>query len=150
MNILRLTLALTLLVIAPRVDAAELRLVIDGLTAPIGIADPNDGTGHLFIQEQQGIIQVLMPSRAHGTPLLDLRAHLSELDAGFEERGLLGFVLYPNFAHNGRVYISYSTSLRPEAPMGWNYTRKISELTLASGATTINPLKPKETTCKEP
>ena len=29
------------------------KLVIGGLTAPIGIADPDDGSGRLFILEQQ-------------------------------------------------------------------------------------------------
>mgnify|MGYP005991621979 CR=1 FL=1 len=139
MNLLRIAFALTSLVICPRVDGAELRLVVDGLTAPISIADPNDGTGRIFIQEQQGVIQVLEPSGALATPLLDLRAQLLELDGVFEERGLLGFALHPDFTKNGRVYVSYSAPLRPEAPKGWNYTRKISELTLAPGAGAIDP-----------
>lgn len=139
MNLLRLTLASVLLILNSPVYAAELRMVVDGLTAPISIADPDDGTGRLFIHEQQGIIQVLEPSGTLGTPLLDLRAQLLELDEGFEERGLLGFALHPDFARNGRIYVSYSAPLRPDAPKGWNYTRKISELTLAPGAKTIDP-----------
>jgi len=140
MNIIHLMLALVLLATGSRADATELRLVVDGLTAPIGIADPNDGTERLFIQEQQGIIQVMDASGALRTPLLDLRAQLLELEDGFEERGLLGFALHPDFARNGRVYVSYSAPLRPEAPRGWNYTRKVSELTLAPGAQSIDPL----------
>ena len=139
MNPLWIAPALAFLVFGLRADAAELRLVVDGLTAPISIADPNDGTGRIFIHEQQGVVQVLEPSGALAAPLLDLRAQLLELDEGFEERGLLGFALHPDFARNGRVYVSYSAPLRPEAPKGWNYTRKISELTLAPGAETIDP-----------
>ncbi len=135
----RFTFALVLLLGAWRAEAADLHLLVDGLTAPIGFADPNDGTGRLFIQEQQGIVQVLEPSGALGTPLLDLRAQLLELEDGFEERGLLGFALHPDFARNGRVYVSYTAPLRPEAPKGWNYTRKISELTLAPGSASIDP-----------
>jgi glucose/arabinose dehydrogenase len=136
---LRFALVLALLGFGLRVDAAELDLVIDGLTAPIGLVDPDDGSGRLFIQEQQGIVQVLEPTGTLGTPLLDLRAQLLELEDGFEERGLLGFALHPDFARNGRVYVSYSAPMRADAPEGWNNTRKISELTLAPGAETIDP-----------
>ena len=72
------------------------------------------------------------------TPLLDLRPHLLELKNDFEERGLLGFALHPEFASNGRLYVSYAAPLREEAPAGWNYTRRISELTLAPGEEQVN------------
>ena len=139
MALIRLIIALVLFFGAVRADAADLRLMIDGLTAPIGIADPNDSTGRLFIQEQQGIIQVLEPSGMLGTPLLDLRTKLLKLEDGFEERGLLGLALHPDFVRNGRVYASYSAPLQSTAPEGWNYTRNISEFTLAPGADTIEP-----------
>lgn len=141
MTVLRFFLGLGLFLIlgSPRAEAAELQLLVEGLTAPIGIADPADGTGRLFIQEQQGIVQVLEPSGALGTPLLNLSAQLLPLEEGFEERGLLGFALHPDFPRNGRVYVSYSAPLRADAPRGWNYTRRISELTLAPGAQTIDP-----------
>ncbi|MFT7594758.1 MAG: glucose/arabinose dehydrogenase [Paracoccaceae bacterium] len=139
MTVLRFFLGLFLILGSPRAEAAELQLLVEGLTSPIGIADPADGTGRLFIQEQQGIVQVLEPSGALGTPLLNLSAQLLPLEEGFEERGLLGFALHPDFPRNGRVYVSYSAPLRADAPKGWNYTRRISELTLAPGAQTIDP-----------
>ena len=117
--------------------AADTDLVIDGLTAPIGLADPADGSGRLFVLEQQGIVQVLKDG-ALAKPLLDLRPRIVRLDEGFEERGLLGFALHPDFAANGRVYVSYSAPLRPGAPSGWNHTRRISELTLAPGVDAID------------
>jgi len=66
-----------------------------------------------------------------GAPFLDLRSHLVDLEEGFDERGLLGFALHPDHASNGRVYVSYSAPLSPGAPAGWNYTRRVSELTVA-------------------
>ncbi|MCG6902800.1 MAG: PQQ-dependent sugar dehydrogenase [Rhodobacter sp.] len=119
--------------------ALDLQLIAENLTAPIGIADPDDGTGRLFVLEQQGVVQVLDGNGALAAPLLDLRAHLKPLEEGFEERGLLGFALHPDFNRNGLVYVSYSAPLRSAAPSGWNYTRRISELTLAPGADTIDP-----------
>ena len=118
-------------------QAVTLKPVIQGLTAPINLADPNDGSGRMFVLEQHGVVQVLKDG-ALGTPLLDLRPRLLPLKMDFEERGLLGFALHPDFASNGRVYVSYSAPLRAGAPTGWNHTRRISELTLAPGAETID------------
>jgi glucose/arabinose dehydrogenase len=122
-----------------RAAAFDLRLVADGLKAPIGLADPDDGTGTLFVLEQHGLVQVLTATGLRDRPLLDLGDHLVALDEGFEERGLLGFALHPEFASNGRVYVSYSAPLRPDAPKNWNHTRRISELTLAPGSDQIDP-----------
>ncbi len=136
MIIVSCLLALAISVTAMPARATELTLIVEGLTAPIGIADPDDGSGRLFIQEQQGVVQVLESSGTLAAPLLDLRQRLVTLE-GFEERGLLGFALHPEFNSNGRVYVSYSAPLRPEAPKGWNYTRIVSEFTLSAGAQTL-------------
>ncbi len=113
--------------------AIESEVVIEGLTAPLDLIDPGDDSGNKLIVEQHGLVQVLTQSgRLHDTPFLDLRSRLLELESGFEERGLLGFALHPDFSRNGRVYVSYTAPLRANAPSGWNYTRHISELTLSS------------------
>ena len=124
--------------LASHSQAVTLEKIAEGLTAPINLADPDDGTGRLFVLEQHGVIQTLKDGKL-GEPLLDLRPRLLELRQDFEERGLLGFALHPDFATNGRVYVSYSAPLRDTAPTGWNHTRRISELTLNEGAATIDP-----------
>ena len=135
---LRLVVVLILFLAGGRSDALELSVVVEGLTAPIGLADPDDGSKRLFIQEQTGLVQVLGSDGTLDAPLLDLRPRMIALEEGFEERGLLGFALHPDFASNGRVYVSYSAPLRADAPPGWNYTRRVSELTLAPGAESID------------
>ncbi|MGI9418604.1 MAG: PQQ-dependent sugar dehydrogenase, partial [Geminicoccaceae bacterium] len=139
----RLTLPLFafFLVNAPLAAAAvELETIVEGLTAPIDLADPDDGSGRLFVVEQQGIVRVLTSDgQLSEKPLLDLRPHLLELKNDFEERGLLGFALHPDFTANGRLYVSCAAPLRDSAPKGWNYTRRISELTLSPDAESVNP-----------
>ncbi len=134
-----LVTCLSLITIGNPVLSLDLELVADGLTSPIGLADPGDGSGDLYLLEQQGVVQVLGPQGLRDTPLLDLREQLVALEEGFEERGLLGFALHPGFASNGRVYVSYSAPLRSSAPKGWNHTRRVSEMTLAPGADRIDP-----------
>jgi glucose/arabinose dehydrogenase len=104
MTLLRIALTLILFVAsAASASSVELRLFAEGLTAPIAIADPNDGTGRLFVLEQQGVVRALDASGALSTPLLELTARLIPLEEGFEARGLLGFALHLDFARNGRV-----------------------------------------------
>lgn len=117
-----------------------LQRIAGGLTAPVDIADPNDGTGRLFVAEQSGTIRVLMPDGGVAAePWLDLRGQMVALIEGFDERGLLGLALHPDFAANGRLFVTYSAPLREDAPPGWNHTRRVSEFTTAPGADRVDP-----------
>lgn len=133
MKILNVLIGLSIFVMAfAPARAVELALIVDGLTAPVDLVDPKDGSGRLFVIEQQGVVRVIdAESKLREEPLLDLRPRLIALESGFEERGLLGLALHPDFGENGRLYVSYSAPLRPSAPAGWNHTRRISELTVA-------------------
>src|SRR5918999_437194 len=108
------------------------RLVADGLTSPIGIVAPPDGTGRLFVIDQIGLIRVVA---ADGTlraePFLDLRSKIVPLDGAFDERGLLGLAFHPNYRQNGRFFVYYSAPLRAGAPAGFDHTSHISEFTVS-------------------
>jgi glucose/arabinose dehydrogenase len=58
---------------------------------------------------------------------------LLRLEQNFEERGLGGFALHPQFARNGRVFATYSAPLRPTAPERWNHTRRVSAFSADPG-----------------
>src|SRR5215470_1404935 len=125
-----------------RVPAAAQNLalepVADGLTAPLQLEEPGDGSGRKFIVQQDGVVRVLGPDgRLAPEPFLDLRPRMLPLEQNFEERGLLGFALHPQFARNGRLFVTYAAPLRPGAPERWNYTRRVSEFTADPG----NPAK---------
>jgi glucose/arabinose dehydrogenase len=117
----------------PRDVNAALQLVADGFLSPVALAAPDDGTGRLFILDQNGVIYVV---DAEGNrlpePLLDLRSKMVELDLDYDERGLLGVALHPNFAENGRFYLYYSAPLRAGAPGNWNHTGHLSEFTISA------------------
>ena len=129
-------LAGALLVGAPpaRAQGLTLRLVAEGLTAPIHLEEPGDGSGRRLIVQQDGLVRVLgADGRIAPEPFLDLRARMLPLEQNFEERGLLGFALHRDFARNGRVFATYAAPLRPGAPQSWNHTRRVSEFSARPG-----------------
>ena len=88
----------------------RLQPVAEGLISPLGLVDPNDGSGRLFIYDQAGKISILLDAALLPTPFLDVSNRLVPLaivqgnDIGYDERGLLGFTFHPSFATNGKVY----------------------------------------------
>jgi glucose/arabinose dehydrogenase len=128
--------ALSLACIAPPAAAQNLAVqrVVEGLTAPVHLEEAGDGSGRRFVAQQDGLVRVLLPEgRLAPDPLLDLRRLMLPLEQRFEERGLLGFALHPDFARNGRVFATYSAPLRPGAPPSWNHTRRVSEFSARPG-----------------
>ena len=92
----------------PRDVEAALQLIADGFVSPVALAAPDDGTGHLFVLDQIGVVCVLdAAGNRLPEPLLDLRSNMVELNQSYDERGLLGVALHPNFAENGRFYLYY-------------------------------------------
>jgi len=83
----------------------RLGTVARGMSSPVAMAAPNDGSGRLFIVEQAGRIRVWTPhSGLLGAYYLDI--HTKVLSGG--ERGLLGLVLHPRFSSNGFFYVYYT------------------------------------------
>ncbi len=84
---------------------------------PVGVAFAPDG--RLFIWQKNGIVRILKNGQLLPNPFLDISAKVNH----YQDRGLLGLALDPNFAVNGYVYLGYvlenggdtnSTQDRPE------------------------------------
>ena len=101
--------------------------IANGFTSPVGLVDPGDGTGRLFVVDQIGTIWVIDAGGVRGTPLLDLRARISTLMPGYDERGLLGLAFHPDFADNGKFYVFYTIDPTAESAQGANCDVVISE-----------------------
>jgi glucose/arabinose dehydrogenase len=110
-------LAYALLAWAPA-HAYEARavLVAEGLTAPVALAEAPDGSGRLFVLEQNGRIRIIdAEGQLLEEPFLDFRDRLDPtIEPGFDERGALGLALHPDFAENGRLFVYYSAPLRED------------------------------------
>ncbi len=88
------------------VSGQEIRLtpVAAEIDAPTDIQHAGDGSGRLFLVQQNGLIRVLRNGSVEATPFLDIRTKTRA--AG--ERGLLGLAFSPSFAQNGRFYVNYT------------------------------------------
>jgi hypothetical protein len=88
------------------------------------IADPDDGTGRLFIADKIGIVWV---RERNGTvlsaPLVDVSGEMVRLNPAYDERGLLGFALHLDFKENSFSFIT-APPLRKVAPTGWSHTNR--------------------------
>jgi glucose/arabinose dehydrogenase len=82
----------------------SLERIAQGLTNPLGVVAPSDGSLRLFFVEQRGRIKILQNGAVSATPFLDLSSEVSCCG----ERGLLGLALHPAFASNGRFFVNYT------------------------------------------
>src|SRR5216684_3996805 len=84
----------------PRIAAGsvsvELQSVATGLSAPLDLVSPRDGTNRLFIVEQTGRIRLLKNGTLASTPFLDVSARIIASD----ERGLLDLAFHPSFSNS--------------------------------------------------
>jgi glucose/arabinose dehydrogenase len=87
----------------------NLQVAAEGLTAPLNLVSPPDGTKRRFITEQIGVVKILMPDgKIPDEPFLNIRHRIPKLHQDFDERGLLGIAFHPDFKSNGRFFVAYS------------------------------------------
>jgi glucose/arabinose dehydrogenase len=100
---------------APRAPAApvagasaanpiRLQQVVGGLNQPLYVTMPPGDTTRLFIVEKGGRIRLVTGGRLLPAPFLDISAQVST--GG--EQGLLSMAFDPNYATNGRFFVSYT------------------------------------------
>ena len=82
----------------------DLELLVGGLTNPVIITHAGDGSGRLFIGEQDGLVRIWDGAQLLPTPFLDVTAQ--SVSGG--EMGLLGLAFDPDFATNRLLYVHYS------------------------------------------
>jgi glucose/arabinose dehydrogenase/uncharacterized cupredoxin-like copper-binding protein len=89
----------------PGNPAIQLVKVAEGLSDPINVAAPADGSGRLFILERVGRIRILQDGELLEEPFLDIK-EIVKYD--YLEQGLLGLAFHPDYAANGRFFVYYT------------------------------------------
>ena len=102
---MRHPLALAFL-IASSAFGQQLRTVslTTGLPNLTDIQNAGDGSGRLFLVQQNGIVRIWANGALSPTPFLDISSK-TKADG---ERGLLGLAFPPNFSTKRRFYVDYT------------------------------------------
>ena len=87
------------------IPAIKLTRIAEGLEDPVAITHANDGSDRLFVLEQEGLVRVIERQQLLPKPFLDIRDRV--ISGG--ETGLLGIAFHPQFKHNGRFFLDYTT-----------------------------------------
>src|SRR5687768_3420224 len=82
--------------IAQKLKEIDLEMVADNFVSPIGLVPIPDNSGRLVVIDQIGRLWVIDgDGNKLPTPFIDLTARMTTLNAGFDERGLLGLAFHP-------------------------------------------------------
>lgn len=84
----------------------KIEKVADGFHAPIYAAFP--APGEMLVTEQAGVIRFVKNGKTNPKPFLDIRSKVVSLDNSYDERGLLGLALSPDYKVNKKFYVFYS------------------------------------------
>ena len=148
--------------IAKRIEPSPIKIdletVASGLTAPIDLVPDPDDPGRLYIVDQAGQIQIIDQGQLRAEPFLDVSERLVPLGFfgtfdvdDYDERGLLGFALHPDFANPEspgyrKVYTHTSEPAQGAADFTvdlsaaeMNHQGVIAEWQLAAGQEVVDP-----------
>jgi glucose/arabinose dehydrogenase len=79
---------------------------VEGLIRPLGLAFTGGPDDVIFVASQHGLVSYVEGGELAEEPALDL-TDVTEM-AG--EKGMLGIVLHPDFAENGRMFVTYAST----------------------------------------
>ncbi|MBA3414561.1 MAG: PQQ-dependent sugar dehydrogenase [Chloroflexia bacterium] len=85
--------------------AIGLEPLVSGLERPVFLAEPDDGSGRLFVVEQPGLVRIVEAGMAAPEPFLDIT---DRVESGGSEQGLLSVAFHPDFAENGEFFVGYT------------------------------------------
>jgi glucose/arabinose dehydrogenase len=120
----------------------DVSLATPGVTFRLPLAveiEPGPGALHpnrVYVLEKQGRLKTLVPGDAAATVFLDLRASVDAAGEG----GLLGLAFHPDYAQNGRLFVSYTAPVDVPKPRERVMVSRLSEFTRsASDPLAVDP-----------
>lgn len=90
---------------AADLPAMKLTEVVNGLARPTFVTGAPEDTTRLYVLEKPGRIRIVKDGALVAEPFLDAAG---VVEAGANERGLLGLAFHPQYVANGRFYIYYT------------------------------------------
>ncbi|PSP76107.1 glucose dehydrogenase [Halobacteriales archaeon QS_1_68_20] len=124
--------------VAPAGRTVRLERVAGGMAAPVDLAFDPVGD-RIFVADQAGLVHVVGDGDLRDEPLLDLRERTVELRNQYDERGVLGMALHPDFAENGRLFVRYSAPRRGGTPADYDHTEVLAEFRVDDDRSPVDP-----------
>jgi glucose/arabinose dehydrogenase len=124
----------------PYVPAGErvgLEPVVEGLAAPVAIVFHPEADVR-YVADQQGVVHLHDGDGLGDGPLLDLRERIVDLRSQYDERGLLGLALHPEFPEDPRLFARYSAPVREGTPDDYDHTEVLASFELDDGGRTAD------------
>ena len=90
--------------------AIQLTILPGSVFSPVHVTNAGDGSGRLFVVQQDGHVKVFKNGAFLGTDFLDLHTLVS-YDGG--EKGLLSIGFHPSYESNGFFYVYYTDKATP-------------------------------------
>ena len=107
-----------------------LEVLHEDLDGAVFLTHAGDGSGRIFIVEQEGIIKISDGGTLLPTPFMDISGPVTCCG----ERGMLGLAFAPDYAASGRFYVNYTTTIDGQL------TTRVSRFTAnPPSANTVNP-----------
>jgi glucose/arabinose dehydrogenase len=100
----------------------KLEVIAEGLHAPVAAAFSPQGL--LLVCEQTGQIRVIENNKLIEQAFLNLENKLVKMSGAYDERGLLGIALHPDYENNKKFYVYYSA---PSNEKGLDHQSVIAE-----------------------
>ena len=118
---------------------ADLTLVpVATASSPVAIRNARDGSNRLFIVEKGGVIKILKNGSVLPTPFLTVPVSTAS------EQGLLGLAFHPQFASNGKFYVTH-TRAAGGAVLGSSADQVLAEYQIGAGTPDVaNPASRRE------
>lgn len=82
---------------------------------PVFLTGAHDGSGRVFVTEQDGLVHVFAPGDSQTNEVSETRIFLDirdRISRQGNEEGLIGFAFHPDFKNNGEFFVHYSSSVK--------------------------------------
>lgn len=103
-------------------------LFVSGLQNPTDLTFAPGDPSRIFVIEQAGRVRVVENGTLLATPFLNINPEV----ASGGERGLLGLAFHPDYANNGRFFVSYTNN---------SGNSRVAEYTVSSNPNVANPTR---------
>lgn len=104
--------------------------VATGAGEPVMVAEPDDGSGRLFVVDRTGALRIIDHGKLLPTPYLSIDVPTQS------EQGLVGLAFDPGFATNGRVYVTF-TAPSSEPRLGAMEDQVLARFTASNPAANV-------------